>query len=467
MSYLAQLKAVGADRGVAPVPFELVGSVLTKPIRAHSDGRIDLLDTASNMYEKRSAACQAVKRLLYDTQVVNDTESLTDDGQSLLGFPLSAFSKVRWEGQGGSHDSIVAFPNVAIAMLLALKTRGGTELKAALATELARAMQAKAGLSDAEIQALEAQTTNPQLTNAVAAAAGVPVLPEQPQAAAAAPVVTIGDNNVAPTNNGGDLTANPNVNVTVHAPAPPKSPSSADGNELQATGPPITLLIELAGNVAHPAHGWAMGMLGSVQKTAVAHADKEVEYLEQEREKTKQVQEHTKQVQEHTEQERAKTQQVQTEAAKAEDERVDAKEARKRKMAIDESEWERTSKLRTIKSTFSIAREMGQATPALREQLAARLTSNEIVASDDLSPTAVPPPEIETAKSYAERLLGRSLTDAGAISKLRADVNAAYLRVFKKPASTVLPQVREGTSIVASFHTRELAHPSLHGIWPR
>jgi len=41
---LAQLKAMGADRGVVPVAFEIGGQILTKPVRAHADGRVDLVD---------------------------------------------------------------------------------------------------------------------------------------------------------------------------------------------------------------------------------------------------------------------------------------------------------------------------------------------------------------------------------------------------------------------------------------
>ena len=451
-------KAPKHDRGVVPVLQKAAFGADTNDIRATPDGRLDVLDVLENVMTTRDAGRQALNAILEKVFPIEVDQTGIPQGTQApvnpIGFGPEAFSRVRWAKAKGGFDSIVAKQNVCDAIVASLQTRGGAEIRSSLATMVRRWLQEKQGMTQEEIQAAEQPTTNPQLTNSMAAAVGAVVLPETlQQQTPTGPTVTIGDSNTNPVVNGGD------VNVTVHQPTPPKSSSSADGNELQATGPPIALLLEVAGNINHPAHGWAMGMLGSVQKTAEAHADKEVEYVAQEREKTKQVHEHT-------EQERAKTKQVQTEAAKVEDERVDAKEARKRKMAIDESEWERTSKMRTIKSTFAIAREMGQATPALREQLAARLTSNEIVASDDHG-AAQPPPEIETAKSYAERILGRPLNDTDVIKKLRIDVNAAYHRVFKKPASLVLPQVREGTSLVASFHARELAHPALHTVWPR
>ena len=155
---LAQLKAMGADRGVVPVAFEIGGQILTKPVRAHADGRVDLLDIAANMYSKRSAARMAMNRLLYDEGSIRYNDQ---NEPCLIGFPRSAFSKVRWAGETGAHDSIVALPNVAVHMLLALRSRGGDELRAALATQLVRAMQAKAGLSDEEIHALEQPTPKP------------------------------------------------------------------------------------------------------------------------------------------------------------------------------------------------------------------------------------------------------------------------------------------------------------------
>ena len=83
--------------------------------------------------------------------------------------------------------------------------------------------------------------------------------------------------------------------------------------------------------------------------------------------------------------------------------------------------------------------------------------------SDDEKDTS--PSEVVTAKGYAERVSGRPLANSVDVTRLRRAVNAKYLTIFKKSASTVLAQVHEGLSIVSTFYVRELAHPEFDGFF--
>ena len=74
---LAELKAVGADRGVAAKPFELAEGLLTKPIRSTPDGRLDILDVVENICSTRDAAKTAVNRLFSDVESIGDNKSLS------------------------------------------------------------------------------------------------------------------------------------------------------------------------------------------------------------------------------------------------------------------------------------------------------------------------------------------------------------------------------------------------------
>jgi len=306
-------------------------------------------------------------------------------------------------------------------MLLALRSRGGDELRAALATQLVRAMQAKAGLSDEEIHALEQPTPNPQLTNAVAAAVGAPVLPEPASAAGSSSnQITIGPAN------GGDLTANPNVNVNVHppAPAPPRSPSSdGGGGELQAV--PTDRLIDLATQPQNPLQGFAMRMLGYVERSAVAQVRKHEIAIEH-----------------------------------AED---DHKRKAEHETALAEEELKKAKKMNTIlaiKGTREAAAEGHILTPRLRNELSEQLVNNlagnegEALVDADLCI-----PKLFTAKAYAEHLnSGVPLTDAAELARLRSDAAQLYLKTFKVAATRVLPQAREGTALVCQFKSVDLKH---------
>ena len=97
---LAELRATGADRGVTPHNFELAGIALTNPIRATPDHRLDLLDVVENVCSTRDAGQKALSKL------VSDVDGMTPC-ESVIGFPTSVFTKVRWAGSRGSHRGAV------------------------------------------------------------------------------------------------------------------------------------------------------------------------------------------------------------------------------------------------------------------------------------------------------------------------------------------------------------------------
>jgi hypothetical protein len=107
---------------------------------------------------------------------VIQTECGMEARQSVIGFPPSSFTKVRWAGQRGSNDSTVAPFNVAYALLMSLNTRGSSDVKAGSATAMCRAMGKLAGKSDEEIAVLEAPTSNPGLANMLSNAIGAPTV---------------------------------------------------------------------------------------------------------------------------------------------------------------------------------------------------------------------------------------------------------------------------------------------------
>ena len=97
-------KAAGCDRGVVPVSYELAPGLLTKPVRATPDGRLDLLDVIENVTTTRHGAVQAL-----------------DSALKRNGVDVSTISRVRWKRARGPHDAMVAYPNTAMVLLLQVK----------------------------------------------------------------------------------------------------------------------------------------------------------------------------------------------------------------------------------------------------------------------------------------------------------------------------------------------------------
>ena len=424
-------KATGCDRGVVPVSYELAPGLLTKPVRSTPDGRLDLLDVLENVTTTRKGGVQALNGILEKTVRIDHagrSHSQSDQTTTTpTGFGPEAFSRVRWAGAKGSHDSLVAKENVCIAVVAALKTVAGAEIRSALATTLARGMQAKAGLTNEEIQAVEQTVTNPQLTNAMAAAIGAPVLPEQ---APAGPSVTIGDTNANPTITTGD------TNVTVHAaPRAPSDDGQCSGTELQTV--PTNRLIELAVQPDNPLQGFATRMLALVERSAVAQTCKqEVELKKGELEA-----ELLEQRKEHTE--------------------ADHKRKAEHQTALAEQKTKHARKMDTlaaITATHKAAAELKTLTPRLRHELSEQLVANLAGGSEATPDGTIHIPKTFTAKAYAEHLCGAPLTDADEIRDLRSKAVHVFLQTFKEPATHVLPQEREGMAHVAQFKETDLQH---------
>lgn len=136
---LSKQKAPEADRQLEPTTLTLPGFDLgTSIVRQTGDGRVDLLDLCSLVCPNRHTACQALNSLLLDNESIGI-------GDSSIGFDYSSITKVRWKGAKGSNDSSVAPLNVALSILLSLKTRGGAAFKASVATALSRSIQKKLG----------------------------------------------------------------------------------------------------------------------------------------------------------------------------------------------------------------------------------------------------------------------------------------------------------------------------------
>lgn len=430
-------KALDCDRGVVPVSYELAVGLLTKPVRATPDGRLDVLDFISNAMTTRNAGVQALNAILekvspLDVQLTSSGEG-GQIGTNPIAFGPEAFSRVRWAGAKGAHDSLVAKENVCIAIMAALKTVAGAEIRSALATQLARAMQAKAGLTNEEIQAVEQPTTNPQLTNAMAAAVGAPVLPEM---VPTDHVVTTGDTTVTTGA----------TNVTIHAaPRAPSDDGQGSGTALQTVS--TDRLIELAVQPEGQLQPFAMRMLDRVERSAEAQTRKqevELKKCELEVDLLEQRKEHTE-----TDHKRKVEQEVASSARKVQHTRVVD-------MAV------------VIAATHKTAVDNKMMTPRLRHELSEQLTANLAGAGNEATTTAhgaIHIPKIFTAKAYAEHLRGAPLTDAKEITKLRSVAAQIFHHTFKQPATCVLPQEREGMACVAQFKESDLQHRAFHNLF--
>jgi hypothetical protein len=201
------------DFRVTPIPQNQVPTFLGDGVRMTPDGRVDILDVISPMFSSKDAARQAIRAMLENT--VSPTVN---------GFNPEQITRVRWTGQRGRYASLVTHINVVLAIALSIRTRGGEELKSAVATTIIRGLMKNQGYSDSDIARMEAKSDNPALTNSLTAAVGLPV-PEPSLTGTGAPF----------THNpiGGSATANPNINVTINNPSasPPRSTTSEDGGE--------------------------------------------------------------------------------------------------------------------------------------------------------------------------------------------------------------------------------------------
>jgi len=437
---MAAERAPEHDRGITPQDFTLTDGLLTKPVRATADNRVDLLDLAENVSSTRDAAKQALRTLIGDGSGIGS-------GASPIGFDPSTITRVRWAGARGSHDSMVAPLNVAVAVLLGLRTRGGGDVRAAIATAFVRALAAKAGMSEEQVATLEAQTANPALTGAVVAAVGAPV------ADAPAPIL----------NSGGDQTVS--VNVT-------RSPGSedADGDHrLVPSVAPQLLLEQLARDPAHPAYKFALTMMGHIEHAAEAtakHVEAKAELELAKRDTELLVQEQKKEFAEI--QKNGELQRQEHAQKLAEEEELLTKRRREFEEEQKGAEVKRVKhadKLSAITATFNAASEMKTLTPRLRSELSEQMV-NALVEPEDVQQVGaaaanVQAPRFMTAKAYAERLSGAEITDKEELSKLRKAVAVLYQRVFKVAATAAQGQAREGSSMVCQFPTADLASPGM------